>query len=80
MGGSTVDDEKRERRKLKKAVKKAGNKHRRAQLKRDLHDRPEEAAHSDENLGRHQSEQFNGLDHDTTRRKADQKADGQDAD
>lgn len=66
-----VDPDKRKMRELKRAVKKRGNKHRRQQLKRDLIDNPEEAAHSEEKLGRHRSEQLNGLDResDTTRRK-----------
>jgi hypothetical protein len=65
------DPDKRTLRELKRALKKRGNKHRRQQLKRDLADNPEEAAHSEEDLGRHRSEGFNGLDKDSTRRKKD---------
>lgn len=66
-----VDPDKRKMRELKRAVKKRGNKHRRQQLKRDLSENPEEAAHSEEKLGRHRSDPLNGLDResDTTRRK-----------
>jgi hypothetical protein len=66
-----VDPDKRKMRELKRAVKKRGNKHRRQQLKRDLVLNPEEAAHAEEKLGRHRSEQLNGLDResDTTRRR-----------
>ena len=65
-----VDPDKRKLRELKRAVKKRGNKHRRQQLKRDLVENPEEAAHSEEKLGRHSSAGLNGLDNDTTRRPA----------
>lgn len=63
------DPDKRRMRELKRALKKRGNKHRRQQLKRDLHENPEEAAHSEEKLGRWSSERFNGLDQDSTRKK-----------
>ncbi|MBX9625899.1 MAG: hypothetical protein K2X82_19015 [Gemmataceae bacterium] len=69
-----VDPDKRKLRELKRAVKKRGNKHRRQQLKRDLTENPEEAAHSEEKLGRFSSAEWNGLDRDsdTTRRKKDE--------
>jgi hypothetical protein len=63
-----MDQEKRQLRKLKRDVKRAGNKHRRQQLKRDLVENPEEAHESEERFGRHRSEGFNGMDSDTTRR------------
>jgi hypothetical protein len=63
------DPDKRKMRELKRALKKRGNKHRRQQLKRTLADNPEEAAHADEELGRHRSEDLNGLDRDSTRKK-----------
>jgi hypothetical protein len=53
---------------LKRVLKKRGNKHRRQQLKRDLADNPEEAAESEEDLGKHRSDRLNGLDKDSTRR------------
>lgn len=66
------DPEKRKLRELKRAVKKRGNKHRRQQLKRDLAENPEGAANSEEKLGRFRSEEFNGIDKDTTRKKKDE--------
>jgi hypothetical protein len=63
------DPDKRRMRELKRAVKKRGNKHRRSQLKRDLTANPDEAAHSEEKLGRYSSEKFNGLDQDSTRKR-----------
>ena len=62
------DPEKRELRKIKRAVKRAGNKHRRQSLKRQLAENPEEAAEAEEDLGRHRSADWNGLDNDATRR------------
>ena len=66
------DPDKRTLRELKRAVKKRGNKHRRAQLKRDLAENPDEAAHSEEKLGRFSSADYNGLDRDSTRKKEDE--------
>jgi hypothetical protein len=66
------DPDKRKLRELKRAVKKRGNRHRRSQLKRDLADNPDEAAHSEEKLGRYRSETLNGLDRDATRRKREE--------
>lgn len=68
------DPDKRMIRKLKSALKKRGNKHRRAHLKQTLADNPDEAAHAEEDLGRHRSAGLNGLDKDSTRRRDD--ADG----
>lgn len=65
------DPDKRKLRELKRALKKRGNKHRRAELKRDLTDNPDEAANSEEKLGRFRSDTFNGLDKDSTRRRDD---------
>lgn len=65
------DQEKRKLREEKRAVKKRGNKHRRQQLKRELAENPEEAAHSEEDLGRYRSAELNGIDRDTTRKKDD---------
>ncbi len=63
-----MDPKKRELRKLKRDIKRAGNRHRRRQLKRDLADNPEEAHPSEESFGRNRSAGFNGLDEDATRR------------
>ena len=65
------DPDKRKLRDLKRTLKNRGNKHRRQELKRDLADNPEEAAHAEENLGRHRSEDLNGIDSDSTRKKKD---------
>ena len=65
------DPDKRMLREIKRAVKKRGNKHRRAELKRGLSENPEEAAHAEENLGRYRSDTLNKLDNDSTRRKKD---------
>lgn len=65
------DPDKRQLRKLKRVVKKAGSKHRRRELKKQLAENPDEAAHAEENFGRSSSETFNGLDSDATRRRED---------
>jgi hypothetical protein len=64
-----MDPEKRKLRQTKRAVKRAGNRHRRQQLKRDLARNPEGAAFSEEDVGRDRSADLNGLDNDSTRRK-----------
>lgn len=63
-----MDAKKRELRKLKRDIKRAGNKHRRRQLKRDLAANPAEAHESEESFGRNRSSGLNGLDDDATRR------------
>jgi hypothetical protein len=63
-----MDRDKRVLRNLKRVIKRAGSKHRRQQLKRDLADNPEEAHHTDESFGRSSSQGLNGLDNDATRR------------
>lgn len=63
------DQEKRRQRELKRSIKKAGNKRRRHQLKRDLTDDPAHAHESEEKFGRYTSEGLNGLDKDATRRR-----------
>jgi hypothetical protein len=65
------DPDKRKTREIKRALKKRGNKHRRQQLKKNLSDNPEDAAHAEEDLGRHRSDTLNKLDNDSTRRKKD---------
>jgi hypothetical protein len=64
-----MDRDKRELRKLKRGIKRAGSKHRRRRLKRDLLDNPEDAHHNEESFGRSSSEGLNGLDDDATRRR-----------
>ena len=65
-----IDPRKRELRKLKRTLKRAGSKHRRRVLKRQLAENPEEAADAEEDVGRHSSEGLNRLDQDSTRRRA----------
>jgi hypothetical protein len=64
-----MDRDKRQLRKLKRVVKQAGNKKRRARLKRDLRDNPHEAHLSEPSIGKASSETLNGLDQDTTRKR-----------
>ena len=63
-----MDQDKRRYRKLKRDVKKAGNKRRRQFLKRELADNPEEAPFSEFDFGDTSSAGFNGMDRDATRR------------
>ncbi len=67
-----MDQEKRRQRRLKQQLKQAGNRRRRRELQRDLVDRPAEAHWSDEQLGRYQSRDLNGMDRDATRRRPDE--------
>lgn len=62
-------DDKRRLRKLKRDLKRAGNKARRQQLKRTLTDTPELAADVEFDFGRRSSAGLNGLDRDATRRR-----------
>jgi len=55
-------DDKRQLRTLKRTIKRAGNKHRRASLKRQLRDNPDEAHLAEETLGRNESSTLNGMD------------------
>jgi hypothetical protein len=71
-----ADQDKRQLRKLKRDIKRAGNKKRRQHLKRELAENPEEAAHGDFDFGRDSSAGLNGMDQDATRRRAE-KPDGE---
>jgi hypothetical protein len=64
-----VDPKKRELRKLKRTIKRAGSKHRRRDLKRQLAEDPEGAAEAEESFGKFSSEGLNALDSDATRRR-----------
>jgi hypothetical protein len=64
-----MDPQKKQMRKLKRDVKRAGNKRRRQYLKRQLHDNPEDAPHAAYDFGRNTSETLNGLDQDATRQR-----------
>ena len=55
-----ADPHKRELRKLKRTLKRAGSKHRRRDLKRQLAENPEGAAEAEENFGRYSSEASTG--------------------
>ena len=63
------DPKKRELRKLKATIKRAGSKHRRRELKRQLTEDPEGAAEAEESFGKNTSEGLNALDNDATRRR-----------
>lgn len=63
------DPDKRKLRELKRVLKKRGTKHRRRELKKSLSENPDEAAHAEEDLGKHRSDALNGLDRDTTRKR-----------
>ena len=65
-----MDQEKRQLREQKRLIKRAGNKHRRQQLKRVLHERPEDAPFAEPDVGRHRSADLNGIDRDATRRRS----------
>jgi hypothetical protein len=67
-----MDQDKRTFRKLKRDVKRAGNKRRRQYLKRDLLENPEEAAHAEYDFSHDRSATLNGLDHDATRRRSEE--------
>lgn len=65
-----MDQDKRQQRKLKREIKKAGNKRRRQHFKRELIDNPEEAPHSEFDFGDTTSATLNGMDNDATRRRS----------
>ena len=64
-----MQPDRRQLRKLKRDLKRAGNKRRRQHLKRDLLENPEETAHAEFDFGRCQSDTLNGMDEDATRRR-----------
>ena len=64
-----ADPHKRELRKLKRTLKRAGTKHRRRELKKQLTADPEGAAEAMEDFGKFSSEGLNGLDQDATRKR-----------
>jgi len=63
------DPHKRELRKLKRTLKRAGSKHRRRDLKQQLVTDPEGAIEPAEDFGKFSSVNFNGLDQDSTRKR-----------
>jgi hypothetical protein len=64
-----MDQDKRFYRKLKRDLKRAGNKSRRQHLKRELAANPEEAPYSEFDFGRNSSAGLNGMDRDATRKR-----------
>jgi hypothetical protein len=70
-----MEPEKRQLRKLKRDLKRAGNKRRRQHLKRELADNPDEAPHSEYDFRGLSSEPYNALDQDRTRRRDDEPRD-----
>jgi hypothetical protein len=64
-----VDPNKREQRRIKKEIERAGSQRRRRQWKRDLREDPEEAPYSEEDFGRYSTVELNGMDRDNTRRR-----------
>jgi hypothetical protein len=70
-----MDQDKRQFRKLKRDIKRAGSKRRRRQLKRDLAERPEDAPFSEPDFGKDNSAGFNGMDRDATRRRSSDRND-----
>jgi hypothetical protein len=67
-----MEQDKRQFRKLKRDVKRAGNKRRRQYLKRELAAKPEEAPHSEFDFGKNTSASLNGLDNDATRKRPEE--------
>jgi hypothetical protein len=70
-----MDPDKRQLRKLKRDIKRAGNKRRRRHFKREVIDNPEEAPFSEFNFGSDSSQTLNGLDKDATRKRPSKKMD-----
>jgi hypothetical protein len=70
-----MDPDKRQLRKLKRDIKRAGNKRRRQHFKRELDDNPEEAPFSEFDFGSDSSAGLNALDNDSTRRRRPPKKD-----
>jgi hypothetical protein len=67
-----MNDDKRRHRQMKRDIKKAGNRARRQQLKRQLDDNPEEAHLAEPSFGRNSSESLNGIDRDAKRHPRDE--------
>lgn len=63
------ETQKRELRKLKREIKRAGSKHRRRDLKQQLRENPVDAHHAEANVGRNRSADIGPLDRDATRRR-----------
>jgi len=68
----SMEQDKRGFRQLKRDLKRAGNRKRRRHLQRELHEKPEEAPYSAFQFGRRSTQDLNGNDQDSTRRKNEQ--------
>lgn len=64
-----MDRTKRELRQQKREIKRAGGKRRRRLLKQALVEQPGEAPDAAFDFGRYSSAKWNGIDHDSTRRR-----------
>ena len=64
-----MNDGKRERRELKRVVKRLGHKHVRNTIKRVLTEDPDEAPYVEDDFGCHKSASLNGIDRDLTRKR-----------
>ena len=64
-----MDQDKRQLRKLKRDIKRAGSKRRRRHLRRELERDPEAAPSTEFDFGSDSSVGLNGLDRDATRRR-----------
>jgi hypothetical protein len=66
-----VDRHQRERREEKRILKRKGTQRARRRARRELVENPDEAhIHVEPDYGRFRSADLNGLDHDSTRRRA----------
>ena len=71
-------DIKREHRETKRLVKRAGHKHVRNTVKRVLTEDPDEAAHLEDDFGKHRSVEMNGIDNDLKRKRIVREVDADD--
>lgn len=67
-----MDPDRRDRRILKREIKRKGNQHARRLLKRGLAEAPDDAPFDQPDYGRFRSSTLNGLDRDSTRRRDDE--------
>jgi hypothetical protein len=65
----SMEPTKRVLRQQKRGLRRAGSQGRRRVCKRELRENPEEAAHSEEDLGRYLTARLNGTDRDSKRIK-----------
>jgi hypothetical protein len=65
------EKDKKRLRRIKRVVKRSGNKKVRSKIKRDIAQNPEEAHLGDIDYGAYNSKKYNGMDRDATRQKDD---------